>query len=123
MPRIQIARAKISFAQKIKIRKTKKMKFAEVVVLAVFGFWLSLNNQPPGLHRDTTAMQLGQPEKITQAGYQSKHQTTERRPASPSASRSLAKTIARTIANIARPKEIGKSSRQDSTGNYAREAV
>jgi hypothetical protein len=45
------------------------MKFAEVVVLAVFGFWLSLNNQPPGLHRDTTAMQLGQPEKIIQAGY------------------------------------------------------
>jgi plasmid stabilization system protein ParE len=68
-------------------------------------------------------MQLVQPEKIRRAGYQSKHQTTERRPASPSASRSLAKTIARTIANIARPKEIGKSSRQDSTGNYAREAV
>jgi len=41
MPRIQIALEKISFAQKIKIRKTKKMKFAEVLFLAAFGFLLS----------------------------------------------------------------------------------
>lgn len=52
---------------------------------------------------------------------QSKHQTTERRPASPYASPS--RSLAKTLASSARPKEIGKSSRQDSTGDYVREAV
>ncbi len=59
-------------------------------------------------------MQLGQPEKITQAGYN--RSIGQQNAASPS--RSLAKTLA----SSARPKEIGKSSRQDSTGDYVREA-
>jgi plasmid stabilization system protein ParE len=74
---------------------------------------------PPRYHRDAT----GPTRKDHTGRLQSKHQTTERRPASPSASRSLTKTIARTIASSARPKEIGKSSRQDSTGNYVIHAI
>jgi hypothetical protein len=71
---------------------------------------------PPRYHRDATG-----PARKDHTGrrLQSKHRATERRPASPSASPSLAKTIA----NIARPKEIGNSSRQDSTGDYVIHAI
>ena len=85
----------------------------------IFAFLKQPATGTPPRYRDATG-----PARKDQTGrLQSKHQTTERRPASPSASRSLAKTLARTIANVARPKEIGNSSRQDSTGDYVREAV